>query len=138
MTSAHRPSLLLLAETLVMLIMASLAVRLVSFARLARILLRQRESGREAPIMVATSIRRALEAWNRRLPWRTLCFEQGLSAHWMLHRRGLASTLNYGAAQVDGELAAHVWVRSGTVDVVGCDHATDFVSLSQFSNGPSS
>ena len=80
----------------------------------------------------------SIVAVSRRLPWRTLCFEQGLAAHWMLSRRQFRSTLFYGAAMIDGELKAHVWVRSGDRDVIGCENAADFAILSQFSNDSSS
>lgn len=37
-----------------------------------------------------------------------------------------------------GELKAHVWVRSGDLDIIGCENAADFAILSQFSNDSSS
>ena len=87
--------------------------------------------GGASPVEVA-AIRRAVQAWARRLPWRTMCFEQGLAAHWMLRRRGYSSTLHYGAATIDGELKAHVWVRSGDEDVIGCENAGDYALLARF------
>jgi len=56
----------------------------------------------------------------------------------MLSRRGRPVSLFYGAALLDGELKAHVWVRSGEFDVIGCENASDFAILSQFSNVSSS
>lgn len=113
------------------MILASVAIRLVPFRQLARLIGGEGPAARAAEREVAT-IRRAIRAWSRRLPWRTLCFEEGLTAHWMLRRRGLRSTLHYGAATIDGQLKAHVWVRSGDVDVVGCDNAADFALLATF------
>ena len=77
-------------------------------------------------------IRRAIDAWTRRLPVTPKCFVRGLAAHWMLRRRGLASTLYYGAANIDGVLKAHVWVRSGEIDVVGCENAGNYALLASF------
>jgi hypothetical protein len=75
---------------------------------------------------------RAIRAWSRRLPWRTMCFEEGMAAHWMLRRRKITSALYYGAATIDGELKAHVWVRSGELDVIGCENAADYALLARF------
>jgi hypothetical protein len=69
----------------------------------------------------------------RRVPFRAKCFEQGLTAQWMLRRRGIASTLFYGIARDrDRALSAHVWVRAGAFDVVGCDNIADFATVAQF------
>jgi len=128
---SERPSASLLAEAGLVMIAASVAIRFLPFRRLAAMLgmapLRKPASPEEI-----ASITRAIRAWSRRLPWRTMCFEQGLSAHWMLRRRGRASTLFYGAATIDAQLKAHVWVRSGESDVVGCEAAPDFALLARF------
>ena len=128
---SKRPTLLLLLEAGATIAAASLAIRLLPFRRLAHALcgpVAKRQGSAED--IVALS--RAIRAWSRRLPWRTMCFEEGLSAHWMLRRRGLASTLHYGAATIGGELKAHVWVRSGHADVMGCDNAQQFAVLARF------
>jgi hypothetical protein len=55
----------------------------------------------------------------------------------MLRRRGVASTLYFGVGQdpVDG-LTAHVWVRNGAQDVIGCDEAAAFAPLAAFPAPP--
>jgi hypothetical protein len=64
---------------------------------------------------------------------RTQCFEQGLAAQRMLRRRGVASVLYFGAAPNDRKgLVAHVWVRDGDVDVIGCETADQFAVLAEF------
>ena len=74
---------------------------------------------------------------SRRVPWRALCFEQGLAAQIMLRRRGIASTLYYGAAPDKAEgLSAHVWVRDGAIDVVGCELAPHYGVLAVFPPEP--
>ena len=128
----------LAAEALVALVAAAIALRVVPFATLARWLSRPAPSPDEASSGLIADLARMLPGWSRRLPWRSLCFEQGIAAHWMLQRRGFATTLSYGAAQIGGNLTAHVWVRSGTRDVIGCDNVGDFAVLSQFSNASSS
>jgi len=51
----------------------------------------------------------------------------------MLRRRGIDSVLYYGAAQdPENGLRAHVWVRDGDVDVIGCEIARGFAILAAF------
>jgi hypothetical protein len=122
----------LLAEAGVAILAASLALRLMPFRTLAGRL--GRGVGRAAPADAETSywLRRAVLAWARRLPWRTLCFEQGLAAFVLLRRRGLAATMHYGAATIGGELKAHVWVTSGETEVIGCETKEEYGLLARF------
>jgi hypothetical protein len=76
---------------------------------------------------------RAVQAVARRAPWRSLCYQQGLTAQIMLRRRGIDSTLYFGARPKGCEgLAAHVWVRDGAQDVIGCEEAHGFAVLACF------
>lgn len=80
-------------------------------------------------------VRRAVRRAARNVPWRAMCFEQGLAAHAMLRRRGISSVLHYGVAR-DGQgdtLKAHVWVTSGEQMVVGGEVAGQFTELARFS-----
>lgn len=123
---------LLLAEAGAAILAASLAVRLVPFRTLAGRLASD-ASGRDfSDPETAYWLRRAILAWARRLPWRALCFEQGLAAFMLLRRRKFAAALHYGAATIDGELKAHVWVTSGPTGVVGCENKEDFGVLARF------
>lgn len=135
--SSVRPPLGLYVEALATLIGASLAIRLVPFAKVAGWAVGRRYDRDERP-GDAKAVRRVTLAWCRRVPWRALCMEQGVTAAHMLSRRGAAVELNYGAAMIGGNLEAHVWVRSAGQPVTGCENASDFVLLSHFSNGPSS
>ena len=75
---------------------------------------------------------RAPGSWTRRLPLPPKCFARGLAAVWMLRRRNLRADTFYGAATIDGRLKAHVWVRSGGLDVVGCEIADEYALLARF------
>ena len=123
---------LLLAEAGLAVLAASLAIRLVPFRTIAEGLSRGAVGTTPADAETAYWLRRAVLAWARRLPWRALCFEQGLAAFVLLRRRGLAATLSYGAATIEGELKAHVWVTSGPTDVVGCENQQDYGLLARF------
>ena len=122
----------LLAEAGAAIIAASLALRLMPFRNLAERLGRGEKGAATADAETVYRLRRAVLAWARRLPWRTLCFEQGLAAFALLRRRGLAATLHYGAATIEGELKAHVWVTSGKSEVVGCENKEDYGPLARF------
>src|SRR4051812_22399741 len=54
----------------------------------------------------------SVEAAARRMPWRTVCIEQGLVAQRMLRSAGVDAILHYGARHhpETGKLEAHVWV----------------------------
>ena len=88
----------------------------------------------------ADTIRRtrwAIGACAGRVPWRALCFEQGLAAQFLLRRRGIPAVLYVGAALDDqGGVAAHVWVRDGAVDVVGGETSGRFRLLTSFPQEP--
>ena len=72
----------------------------------------------------------------RRVPWRAKCIEQGFAAHWMLRRRAVNAVLHYGVAKRDGRLLAHVWVRAGSNDVIGCENSSEFAEVAQFPASP--
>lgn len=124
---------LLLAEALATLAAASLAIRLLPFRRVAAGAARARPPRAGADARLLARVRWSVNAWGRRVPWRAVCFQRGLAAHWMLRRRGIASVLHYGAAQVPDEgLSAHVWVSVGERIVTGGGEAPRFARLASF------
>jgi hypothetical protein len=126
---------LLLAEAVLMLAGASLAIKLLPFRTLMAPL------GRPARIDPDAKRRamRTVEArWGVRaaapfLPWRIVCFQKGVALHLMLRRRGVPSILHYGVAQAgeDG-IKAHVWVSAEGVDLIGGAEARGFTCLATF------
>lgn len=126
-----RPGWSLLAETGVDLLWASAQLRTREFAAIVADRA-SRPSDRNAFAEDARLLARALSAWERRLPWRVHCFEKALAADRWLRRRGLRSTLHYGARGSDSSLEAHVWVTSGGTPVVGCENASDFRELARY------
>jgi transglutaminase superfamily protein len=126
----------LVLEAVFGLAVAAFAIAFVPFRRIGA------HAGRgltAAPIdegdkaRLVAQVRRVVSGCARRVPWRAQCFEQGLAAQWMLRRRRVAATLYYGVAKgEDRELAAHVWVRAGALDVIGCENSADFSELARF------
>lgn len=131
MKPSNRPGVALISEAALAMVVATIALNLLPFRRLAGKLARSLPQARSDPDETER-VQRAITAWARRVPYPPKCFVRGLTAHWMLRRRGLASTLYYGAATIDGVLKAHVWVRSGDVDVTGCENASDYALLASF------
>ena len=104
------------------------AVCLVAVARLAVLLLPFRWISRwvgprcseadditeEPADEVLNRVSWAVKAVGRRVPWRSECFEQALTACAMLRRRGGSGAVYFGVLKSgDGELAAHAWVKCG-------------------------
>jgi len=127
---------LTLIEAMGVLFIASAVIAFLPFrtvGKLAAVRTRPPEPAQDERLLIVRRIRWAILACARRVPWRALCFEQGLTAHWMLRRRGIASVLFFGAAPHDAKgLLAHVWVRDGNVDVIGGEAAAEFAVLATF------
>ena len=129
---------LLLSEAIFWLVISGLAIAVLPFRHVG--FLAARPIGLHRPKLLCQErlnkvrrIRWAIISTAPRVPWRALCFEQGLAAQLMLRRRGIPSVLYYGAAQDDRSgLYAHVWVRDGFVDVIGGEIAHHFVVLAAF------
>lgn len=124
-----------LAEALVLCTVAGALLVVLKFRRLAPRL------GRHMAVSPAehdthTSEQVARVSWAiataaRHLPWRPVCFPQAVTAQWMLRRRGIPSTLYFGADPARG-YDAHAWVRAGTTIVTGGPREDRFAIVSSF------
>lgn len=76
---------------------------------------------------------RALEATAARLPWRSVCFDQGLALQRALRRRGHDARLHYGLSGPGaGDFMAHVWVELGGRILIGAEEAGGHHSVAVF------
>lgn len=125
-----------LADAVFWLAFARIAIVVLPFrsvARLASCPARVKLLPQQSRTIPVSRVRWAVVASARRVPWRALCFEQGLAAHFMLQRRGVPSVLYYGAApDTQRGLLAHVWVRAGDIDVIGGEIASRYAVLGTF------
>jgi len=125
----------LLAEAATSLTSAWLAVRLLPFRKLMASL-REAPQSEASEDEIETEISRvkwAIRASARRLPWRIVCFQEGLAMYRMLRRRSIASVLHYGVRPGDETgLKAHVWVTRKSRSLIGGEEAKDFVCLASF------
>ena len=125
---------ILLVESALALLAASVAIRVVPFRVLVRTI--ASGSGRlidERAQQEIGRVRWAVEAAARRLPWKIVCFQKGLAVQRLLARRGIESDLHYGVAHGEhGELKAHVWVTHRDRYVIGGEEAGRFARLATY------
>lgn len=123
----------LLVETIVLLGFAAICIALLSFSTVTKIAAGRSRARPPASPAEARRIAWAVNACARRVPWRAVCFQRGLAAQLLLRRRRLHAVLCYGIRPDRGDgLAAHVWVRSGDADIVGCEAAADYRLVATF------
>jgi hypothetical protein len=123
----------LLIEAAYELARASASVALLPFRRAIAQGSTPLSAAHRRPATVETLVW-AVEAAARRLPWRTLCIEQGLAAQRMLRRRGINARLHYGARNDHSasKLEAHVWVTVDEVPVIGGSEAARFAAIATY------
>lgn len=127
---------MLITEAVLFLVAARIGLVFLPFRRIVLLLnqtpvdnLLENDNSKE----LVSKIGWAVNAVANHLPIRLVCFPRGLAAHWMLQRRGLASTLYYGISRLpEKQLLAHVWVKHGGQGVVGCDNEADYAVLMHF------
>src|SRR5262245_60761568 len=91
----------ILFEATAAIVLASVAIAVLPFRIVVRSAAwprRRPPVGPHARSAIRERVRWAVTASARRIPWRAVCFQQGLATQWMLRRRGIPSTLHYGAA----------------------------------------
>ncbi|MBI3890981.1 MAG: lasso peptide biosynthesis B2 protein [Candidatus Wallbacteria bacterium] len=133
------------AEAFAWLGLARVALGLLPFRVVARALGKPRvESRGEIGPGQAAAARRlgwAIEAASRRTPWESTCLIQALAAQRMLRTRGIGSTLYLGVRKGEapgaGSLAAHAWLRCGSLVLTGERAAEGFTVVGRFGFDPS-
>jgi Transglutaminase-like superfamily len=133
---------LLLAEAVVGLLAARLALAFISFPRLTRRfgilvsasdprLLHVRPDPHQA--VIAVDVRWAVTRAARYVPFMAVCLPQAIAAHRMLTRRGIATVMHFGVAKVDTKtLDTHAWLDAGGVEVTGYPVAERLAEIARF------
>ncbi len=122
-------------EALLCLSAARLALWMLPFARLAWFL---KHSGQDKlhdaeRTRVREGVQWAISEASLYLPGETVCFPRAIAAQMMLRRRGITTTLYYGAATLPTrELKAHVWLQDGAIGVVGHETAGEYHILARY------
>lgn len=126
----------LILEAVAALILASLAVRFLPFSRTMR--LAECRPPRVALSPAARAQARLRVVWAitvcaKWLPWKPVCFPQGLAAHWLLRRRHVPSVLYYGArTTADKGVEAHVWVCDEGEAIIGGEASVGMAVLARY------
>jgi len=125
-----------LAEALIALAIARVAMALLPFRRIAVWL---GTAGAETPatasaeeIHIAQEIGWAVGTLGRRVPWDGRCMAQALAASVMLRRRGLEGTVSFGARTGAAGFEAHAWLRLGPCVVTGGPAHQSFKTFTTF------
>ena len=121
----------LLAEAVLGLLTARLALLVISFPQLSRrfgILVPPSDprvskaaAGADPDqIWIAQEVSWAVTRAARYVPFKAVCLPQAMAAHAMLARRGVASVMHIGAAKGQANpLDAHAWLDAAGVEVTG-------------------
>jgi hypothetical protein len=128
----------LLLETALHLVLAQLALRHLPFRWLVWCFerpARQPERQGEARHAACQEVQLAIYYTNLALDLNAVCFPRSMAAQAMLRRRGVSTTLYYGAATVadQGKLMAHVWLQDGATGIVAHEEIAQFQILARYS-----
>src|SRR5262245_46450133 len=118
----------LLVAALPLLVALRLALLIVPFGSLRRLLARAARTPSRRP----GSAERIAWAVQRvgRVPGLTTCLTQALAAQWMCLRRGIPSRLHIGVRKSPaGKLEAHAWMESGGRLLVGTGDIASYQPL---------
>ena len=126
----------LLGEAMLELALAAAAIRLRPFRQ--ALASAASPLGKRAPITPAVLAEIVARA-GQLVPFRAVCFQQGLALQRMARRRGIDARLHYGvglahpelgsSGKLPGDLQAHVWVTVGTDGILGHEQAPYFREL---------
>lgn len=134
----------LVIEAVTCLLLARLGLLFVPFPKLARRLgdfvppsdsraMAARKSGAQADAALAEEIGWAVTRSARYMPFKAPCLPQAMAARLMLGRRGVSSTLHFGAARAEQmPLDAHAWLDAAGVEVTGYPVANKFAEIACF------
>jgi len=121
----------LIAEAVLRLLVARLALAFLSFPRLARRFgtlvppsdhrtSKVSAGANSDQIWIAKEVSWAVTRAARYVPFKAVCLPQAMAAHAMLGRRGVASVMHFGAAKgITKPLDAHAWLEAAGVEVTG-------------------
>ncbi len=116
----------LFVKAYILLGLSRFIILTVSFERIARYLgptrVESQAQESESHLAEARRVAWAIDSASRYTPWKSNCYPQAVSAKYLLHRRGIHSTLYMGAAfkvNKRDEMEAHAWLRCGPFYVTG-------------------
>lgn len=128
--------IILYGSVYVLLGLANLLIKLVSFKKLVRLI---SNSDRAAEAVLTPrkaarlrSIRNAIVSVSRRTPWRSKCFEQAVTASLILRVLGISHQISFGLNTDNNELKAHAWLLVNDIWVTGFMTRMGFTAVSVY------
>ena len=117
--SCRSSELFLLVQAAMWLVIARIALSLLSFRRLEPIVaFLTRTNRKQSNSRLATRAAGAVSSLSRYVP-RATCLTQALALHVLLRRSGLESRIHIGVAKQHGHFKSHAWVESQDEVVIG-------------------
>ena len=122
-----------LAEALVTVVLAAAVIHMRPFREALKFGSVPLGRGPQPSVETVDELSWSVRAVARRVPFRALCFEQGLALQRMLRRRGVDALLHYGIGKNEADLIeAHVWITAGDRIVIGEEGRNEFQSVAIF------
>ena len=130
----------LFLEAYITLGMMRAAVLTISFKRLTRFLVHQKNKGEMIPLsdnemQTAISIGQAIARAADYTPWESACLVQSLTAQRMLQKRGIPGVFYLGVMkdkESEEKMKAHAWSQCGDTIITGGEGHEEFSVLSVF------
>ena len=135
------PTKFYLLEAFVLLVYARILVVFRPFKKIAPTLgTHMQETSTEVSseqLEKAKAIGRAIKRVSQFTPFRSMCFEQAITASIMLSKRGIETTTYFGVLKdksVKEGLKAHAWIKVGESTITGNRGMNKFTVVSSFGN----
>ena len=134
MRDVNSPRLWLLAESLVVMTLARVALRVLPARKILAWQTKPvRATGSEADMARHRQrVAWAVDVVAKRGPVAFVCFPRCLAVSYLLRARGVATRLHYGAAREGGQLVTHTWLESGGEVLVGGEVKADYSTLAVY------
>lgn len=126
-------------EALLLIAVARLAIRFFSFKRLLNYLGTPQEATPSTPLAASDrkhfyQIGRAIKRSTKVAFWRTMCYEQAITAKLMLRRRSTKSTIYIGMMKSEEKgMEGHAWIRTGDYIITGNHELEKYTVVGVFS-----
>lgn len=128
--------IILYGSVYVLLGISNLLIKLVPFKKLVRFL-SNTDTAAQAVLTPKKAarldwLRRAIVSVGRRTPWRSMCFEQAITASLILRILGISYQINFGLNTDNEKLKAHAWLKVNGIWITGYMTSMDFTAVSEF------
>jgi hypothetical protein len=131
----------LLLETFMLTGIIRFAIIFIPFKKLAKIAGKYKEESSkeitDTEKIIVGRIAWAIYITSKFTPWESKCLVKALTAQILLTQRNVSSTLFLGVAKdVENNLQAHAWLRSGANIITGEAESKRFKQVAKFANNP--